>query len=91
MDDTEDMRTAVELHIYDLTKGMAAMMSRLLIGECMRIIGVYIRTLTSRTCIFRKSVSSLKRRRLRTVAQFVTNETMCRMRTLAEANTHNSI
>lgn len=33
MDDTEDMRTAVELYVYDLTKGMAAMMSRLLIGE----------------------------------------------------------
>lgn len=33
MEDTEDMRTTVELYIYDLTKGMAAMMSRLLIGE----------------------------------------------------------
>lgn len=29
----EDMRTAVELYIYDLTKGMAAMMSPILIGE----------------------------------------------------------
>lgn len=29
----EDIRTAVELYIYDLTKGMAAMMSSLLIGK----------------------------------------------------------
>ncbi|XP_011175248.1 uncharacterized protein LOC105207465 isoform X4 [Solenopsis invicta] len=29
----EDIRTAVELYIYDLTKGMAAMMSPLLIGR----------------------------------------------------------
>lgn len=33
MENTEDMRTTVELYIYDLTKGMAAMMSRLLIGR----------------------------------------------------------
>ncbi|EFN76471.1 UPF0326 protein FAM152B [Harpegnathos saltator] len=33
MEDTEDMKTTVELYIYDLTKGMAAMMSRLLIGR----------------------------------------------------------
>ncbi|XP_032686328.1 uncharacterized protein LOC116851224 isoform X1 [Odontomachus brunneus] len=33
MEDMEDMRTTVELYIYDLTKGMAAMMSRLLIGR----------------------------------------------------------
>lgn len=33
MENSEDMRTTVELYIYDLTKGMAAMMSRLLIGE----------------------------------------------------------
>lgn len=29
----EDIRAAVELYIYDLTKGMAAMMSSLLIGK----------------------------------------------------------
>ncbi|XP_011061577.1 PREDICTED: uncharacterized protein LOC105150289 isoform X5 [Acromyrmex echinatior] len=29
----EDIRTAVELYIYDLTKGMAAMMSQILIGR----------------------------------------------------------
>ncbi|XP_011861408.1 PREDICTED: uncharacterized protein LOC105558384 isoform X2 [Vollenhovia emeryi] len=29
----EDMRTTVELYIYDLTKGMAAMMSQILIGR----------------------------------------------------------
>lgn len=29
----EDIRTTVELYIYDLTKGMAAMMSQLLIGK----------------------------------------------------------
>ncbi|XP_046830885.1 uncharacterized protein LOC124429528 isoform X2 [Vespa crabro] len=33
MDNTEDVRTTVELYIYDLTKGMAAMMSRMLIGR----------------------------------------------------------
>lgn len=38
MEDTEDMRTTVELYIYDLTKGMAAMMSRLLIGKCLTMI-----------------------------------------------------
>lgn len=29
----EDIRTTVELYIYDLTKGMAAMMSPILIGK----------------------------------------------------------
>lgn len=29
----EDMRTTVELYIYDLTKGMAAIMSSMLIGK----------------------------------------------------------
>jgi len=29
----EDMRTTVELYIYDLTKGMATMMSPILIGK----------------------------------------------------------
>ncbi|XP_011347522.1 uncharacterized protein LOC105285190 isoform X2 [Ooceraea biroi] len=33
MEDTEDLRTTVELYIYDLTKGMAAMMSPILIGR----------------------------------------------------------
>ncbi|XP_012233823.1 uncharacterized protein [Linepithema humile] len=33
MEDTEDIRTSVELYIYDLTKGMAAMMSPILIGR----------------------------------------------------------
>lgn len=33
MDDTEDVRTIVELYIYDLTKGMAAIMSPMLIGK----------------------------------------------------------
>ncbi|KAL2717793.1 uncharacterized protein V1478_013493, partial [Vespula squamosa] len=33
MDNTEDVRTTVELYIYDLTKGMAAMMSHMLIGR----------------------------------------------------------
>lgn len=33
MDNTEDVRTTVELYIYDLTKGMAAMMSHMLIGK----------------------------------------------------------
>jgi len=33
MEDTEDIRTSVELYIYDLTKGMAAMMSPILIGK----------------------------------------------------------
>ncbi|XP_043499781.1 uncharacterized protein LOC122522620 isoform X2 [Polistes fuscatus] len=34
MDNTEDdLRTAVELYIYDLSKGMAAMMSNMLIGR----------------------------------------------------------
>ncbi|KMQ95448.1 hypothetical protein RF55_4339 [Lasius niger] len=33
MEDTEDMRTTVELYIYDLTKGMAAIMSPMLIEE----------------------------------------------------------
>jgi len=38
MEDTEDLRTAVELYIYDLTKGMAAMMSQILIGKHKTII-----------------------------------------------------
>ncbi|KAM0728517.1 Desumoylating isopeptidase 1 [Formica fusca] len=33
MEDTEDVRTAVELYIYDLTKGMATIMSPMLIGR----------------------------------------------------------
>ncbi|XP_070161103.1 uncharacterized protein [Polyergus mexicanus] len=33
MEDTEDVRTAVELYIYDLTKGMATIMSSMLIGR----------------------------------------------------------
>lgn len=33
MEDTEDMRTTVELYIYDLTKGMATIMSPMLIGK----------------------------------------------------------
>ncbi|KAK2581785.1 hypothetical protein KPH14_002263 [Odynerus spinipes] len=33
MDNTEDIRTTVELYVYDLTKGMAAMMSHMLIGR----------------------------------------------------------
>ncbi|XP_043522710.1 uncharacterized protein LOC122535319 isoform X6 [Frieseomelitta varia] len=33
MDNAEDMKTTVELYIYDLTKGIASMMSRLVIGQ----------------------------------------------------------
>ncbi|XP_050466444.1 uncharacterized protein LOC126859339 isoform X2 [Cataglyphis hispanica] len=33
MEDTEDVRTSVELYIYDLTKGMATIMSPMLIGR----------------------------------------------------------
>ncbi|XP_072749136.1 uncharacterized protein [Anoplolepis gracilipes] len=33
MEDTEDVRTTVELYIYDLTKGMARVMSSMLIGR----------------------------------------------------------
>lgn len=33
MEDSEDVRTAVELYIYDLTKGMAKIMSPMLIGK----------------------------------------------------------
>ena len=33
MDDSEEMGTTVELFVYDLTNGMAAMMSKVLIGE----------------------------------------------------------
>lgn len=33
MEDMDDMRTAVELYVYDLTRGMAAVMSQILIGR----------------------------------------------------------
>lgn len=33
MEDSEDVRTTVELYIYDLTKGMAKIMSPMLIGK----------------------------------------------------------
>lgn len=32
MEDADEMGTKVELYVYDLTKGMAAMMSHMLIG-----------------------------------------------------------
>lgn len=33
MDDSDDVKTTVEVYIYDLSKGMAAMMSKMLIGR----------------------------------------------------------
>lgn len=33
MENAEDVKTIVELYIYDLTKGLASMMSRLVIGQ----------------------------------------------------------
>lgn len=33
MENVEDVKTTVELYIYDLTKGIASMMSRLVIGK----------------------------------------------------------
>lgn len=33
MDDLDEMGTTVELYVYDLTKGAAALMSQLLIGK----------------------------------------------------------
>lgn len=33
MDESEELGTTVELYIYDLTNGMAAMMAQILIGE----------------------------------------------------------
>lgn len=33
MEEIEESGTAVELYIYDLTKGMAAMMSKIVIGK----------------------------------------------------------
>lgn len=33
MENAEDVKTIVELYIYDLTKGLASMMSRLVIGK----------------------------------------------------------
>lgn len=33
MENAEDVKTTVELYIYDLTKGIASMMSRLVIGK----------------------------------------------------------
>lgn len=42
MEDTEDLRTTVELYIYELTKGMAAMMSPILIGKHKTMLINYI-------------------------------------------------
>ena len=33
MDDADELGTTVEVFVYDLTKGMAAMMSQMLIGK----------------------------------------------------------
>lgn len=42
MENAEDVRATVELYIYDLSKGMASMMSNILIGE-LQYLGTEIR------------------------------------------------
>lgn len=41
MEEIEESGTAVELYIYDLTKGMAAMMSKIVIGKIKKEILYY--------------------------------------------------
>lgn len=41
MEESEEVGTTVELYIYDLTNGMAAMMSQILIGEIINVITSY--------------------------------------------------
>lgn len=44
MDESDEMGTKVELYVYDLTKGMAATMSRILIGESPFFLNIIQRT-----------------------------------------------